>query len=131
MSDAKVTTGSALNALLVLLDETRDTVGEIRDTYQAGATGVKIGEGFLVTQAITTVHQSLTVLSRFVGKAAGLADTGRLDDLAAHLGDHERFVSWRKLHPAVDAASARAERVIDQTPPESVVGIARDERHSR
>lgn len=129
MSETRATTTSTMNALLVLLDETRDTVIELRDSYLKDYAGQR--ETFLVAQAITTVHQSLTVLSRFLGKAAGLADAGRLDDLAAHLSDHERFVSWRKLHPAVDAASARAERVIDQTPPESVVGIARDERHSR
>lgn len=129
MSETRATTTTAMNALLVLLDETRDTVLELRDTYSRDYAGQR--ETFLVAQAITTAHQTLTVLSRFIGKAAGLAEHGRLDELTEHLADHERFASWRKLHPAVDAASSRAERVIDQTPPSSVVAIARDERQSR
>lgn len=129
MSEAKATTTSTVNALLVLLDETRDTVLELRDTYLRDYAGQR--ETFLVAQVITTVHQSLTVLSRFAGKAAGLAERGQMDALTEHLADHERFASWRRLHPAVDAASSRAERVIDQTPAGSVVGIARDERQSR
>lgn len=126
MNETRATTTTAMNALLVLLDETRDTVLELRDTYSRDYAGQR--ETFLVAQAITTAHQTLTVLSRFIGKAAGLAEHGRLDELTEHLDNHERFASWRQLHPAIDAASAKAERVIDRTPPDSAVAVAREKR---
>ena len=39
MSETRATTTTAMNALLVLLDETRDTVLELRDTYSRDYAG--------------------------------------------------------------------------------------------